>query len=256
VSAVSIAVDAADRPVVGGAFGQDKDKCGLGVNEGPSPVVARLTATGAPDPTFAGSGHATLKGHGGVTGLAPIPGGGLAAFSRYCPSPPRLEPGSPEYRVFTEAGKASPTVRRVSLPYTSFGPLIDPRRRVVVLSTVPPAAEGVDAVARCLPNGKLDPTFGHKGRAILRHEPHFAEAIAVDAKSRPIIALSAKQIVLRRYLANGKVDRRFGPNGKLTAAGQVPSAIALDGAGRIYTLSVSHDSTKGTVTVARFIPGR
>jgi hypothetical protein len=64
-------------------------------------------------------------------------------------------------------------------------------------------------------------------------KPHYGTAIAVDAQSRPIVALSAGKIVLRRYLPEGNVDMSFGPDGRLTAGGRAPSAIALDTSGRI-----------------------
>jgi sugar lactone lactonase YvrE len=134
--------------------------------------------------------------------------------------------------------------------------LIDPAGRVVELEGPPPAGEGVDSVARYLPDGEPDPSFGRHGRTILRHKPHYADAIAVDARSRPIIALEAKGIVLRRYLPNGTVDKRFGPKGRLQAKGKVPSGIALDAEGRIYTVGVSKGSTATTLQIARFIPGR
>jgi hypothetical protein len=254
VGAASITVDTQDRPIVGGAFGQE-GKCGLGFEAVAAPYVARLTATGALDPTFAGSGHATLEGYGEVTGPTPIPGGGFAVFSRYCPTPPRLEPGGPEYSVFAEDGKKSSTARQVSLPYTFTAPLIDFRRRVVELYNVDGAGVGVDAVRRYLPNGEPDPGFGRDGRVLIDRKPHFAEAIAVDAKNRPIIVLNAKRIVLRRYLTNGKVDRRFGPKGRLTVAGETPRAIALDGEGRVYTLSLSGSLAQTNLRIARFIPG-
>lgn len=253
VGAAAITVDTQDRPIVGGSFGQE-GKCGMGFEQVTAPYVARLTTTGALDPTFAGSGRAIFRGYSTVTGLAPIPGGGFAVFSKQCPTPPRLESPGTEYGAFTEDGEANPAFRKALLGETSTTPLIDSRRRVVLLNSVLGAGSGVDAVARWLPNGRPDPGFGRDGRVALRHKPHYAEAIAVDAKSRPIIALHTKGIVLRRYLQNGKVDRHFGPNGKLTAAGKIPRAIGLDGEGRIYTLSL-RAGEQTTLRLARFIPG-
>ena len=64
-----------------------------------------------------------------------------------------------------------------------------------------------------------------------------ADAFAVDAQRRPIIAVEAGRIELRRFLPNGKLDMGFGPRGRLTAKSAEPSAIALDARRRIYTVS-------------------
>lgn len=253
VSALTIAVDAADRPVVGGAFGKEPGYCDFG--RGPDPFLARLSATGALDTTFAGSGHAVLTGPGELASLIPAPGGGLAVFSRRCPSEPRLEATGSQITAFTESGEASATTREVLLPFSYQAPLLDPAGRIVQLESVSPAAEGVDAVARSLPDGERDPSFGLGGRAPLHQKPHYGTAIAVDAQSRPIIALGAGKIVLRRYLPEGNVDTTFGPGGRLTAAGSAPSAIALDASGRIYTVSLAPDLHRTKITLARFIPG-
>jgi hypothetical protein len=243
--------------VVGGSFAKQAEYCGdnLMIGVGPNPFAARLTGAGALDRTFAGAGNAVLKGPGEVSGVATTAGDGVAVFSHRCAEPPRLESTNPQISTFTESGEANPTTQEALLPFTFAAPLIDRQDRVVELESVPPAAEGIDAVARCLPNGEPDPGFGRGGRAPLRHKPYYGTAIAVDAQSRPIIALFTRQIVLRRYLEDGRVDADFGPGGLLTAKGKAPSAIALDSDGRIYTVSVSPESARTTITLARFIPG-
>jgi uncharacterized delta-60 repeat protein len=257
VSALTVAVDAADRPVVGGSFAKEAEYCGdsLRIGIGPDPFVARLTSTGALDGAFGGTGHAVLKGPGEVSGVAATAGDGVAVFSHRCAEPPRYESTNPQISAFSEGGEATPTAQEALLPFTYQPLLLDPQDRVVELEGVPPAAEGIDAVTRRLPNGEPDPSFGRGGRAPLGDKPHYATTIAVDAQSRPIIALFAKQIVLRRYLEDSEADTAFGPGGRLTAKGTPPSAIALDAEGRIYTVSVVSASARTTITLARFIPG-
>jgi hypothetical protein len=259
VAVGGLAVDAQDRPVIAGSFGAGVESCGYYETlEAPnrSAYIARLTAAGAPDPSFAGTGSTAIKSMAGISGLTAIQGGNLAVFSYYCPTPPRYESRSSAYSIFTESGARSPLAREVSLGFSYVAEAVEPSGRVVQIESAPPAGEGVDAVARYLPSGKPDPHFGRQGRAILRHKPHYATAIAVDAKGRPIIALATKGIALRRYLAIGKVDRRFGPHAQLTAKGNLPRAIFLDAQGRIYTLSVSKGAAATGVQIARFIPGR
>jgi uncharacterized delta-60 repeat protein len=255
VSAGPLIVDAQDRPIVGGEFGPETS-CGYGAEGAVHPYIARLSAAGAPDPSFAGKGYATLGGAGGVSGLAATRGGNLAVFSNACPTGARYESRAPEYSVFTEGGAPSPIARHVPLGYSYVPMLVDRRGRVVQLESSPPAGEGVDAVTRYLPNGNSDRGFGRHGSFLFRHKPHYADAIAVDAKNRPIVAMSAKRIVLRRFLTDGEVDERFGPKGQLTAKGAAPRAIAVDAEGRIYTVAVSKGPTATSVQISRFIPGR
>jgi uncharacterized delta-60 repeat protein len=255
----SLAVDAQDRPVVAGSFGPGAGSCSYTETlEAPdrSAFLARLTATGTPDPSFAGTGFTALTSFGGISGMTALRGGNLAVFSFYCPTPPRFESRSSEYNVFTASGARSPLAWQVPLGFSYVAPVVEPNGRLVEIDSSPPAGEAVDAIARYRPDGKPDHRFGRHGRAVLRHKPHYAEALAVDAAHRPIIALSTKRILLRRYLSNGKVDRHFGPHGQLSADGKAPSTIALDPKGRIYTVSVSPDTAETSVQIARFVPGR
>lgn len=258
VEAASIFVDAEDRPVLGGAFSSNGDvPCGYDFKKGPDPFVARLTTTGAIDETFATSGHELLRGPGGVDSVAPYPAGGIAVFSRPCSFGARVEEQAPLYGRLDGNGHANPHVKERSLDFTYGSPLIDPKGRLVEIESVPPAAEGPDALARYHPNGRLDRGFGDKGRVILgRKLGRGADALAVDAQDRPIVAAEAGRIELRRFRANGKLDRRFGPGGRLTAKAEAPGAIALDAQGRIYTLSLSLGPSATTLRIARFIPER
>jgi uncharacterized delta-60 repeat protein len=255
VEATSIYVDEQDRPVLGGSFGNGP--CGYDSNNGPEPFVARLTTTGAIDETFAASGTRLLRGLASVESVAPLPGGGTAVFSRPCSFGARVEEQSQLYSKLTESGATDPQVKERPLAFTYESPEIDPKGRLVEIESVPPAAEGPDALTRYLPNGRRDRGFGSKGRVILgRKLGGGGYAFAVDAQGRPIVAAEARRFELRRFRPNGKLDRQFGPGGRLTAKAQIPNAIALDGDGRIYTVGLAGFSAQTVVQVARFIPGR
>jgi uncharacterized delta-60 repeat protein len=266
LEATSIIVDVQNRLVVAGSFGKAAESCGYTIGSGPDPFVGRLTASGAIDKTFAGVGHAVLKGPGGVTSLAQLPGGGAAVFTTPCSTtpcsttpcstPPRFEWRSPYFSALTESGEASPFATERPLGFTYQAPAIDSNGRVLELESPPPAAEGADALARYLPSGDPDPGFGRRGRVVLRRGSRWASAFAVDAQDRPIIAVAARKIELRRFLPDGKIDMGFGPRGRLTAKSTAPSAIALDARGRIYTVSLARNQSQTTVRVVRFIPGR
>lgn len=252
----SIFVDAQDRPVIGGSFGAGSERrCGYTFESGPAPFVGRLSASGAIDASFAGSGTAVLKGPGGVSSLAEIPGGGIAAFTTPCSTPPRFEWQAPVFSAFTESGEANPLATERPLAFSYTAPAIDPDGRIVELESPPPAGEGASALRRLLPNGERDPSFGNKGRVVLIHGLRPDGAFAVDAQGRPIIATETGKVELRRFLPDGRLDTAFGPRGRLVAAGEEPSAIALDGSGRIYTVTLTRGSPKRIVEVDRFIPG-
>ena len=66
--------------------------------------------------------------------------------------------------------------------------------------------------------------------------------------------MTTRRTELRRFLPNGKPDRRFGNGGRLTVKSTAPSAIAFDAGGRIYTAPLGRNSSQTIVKVARFIP--
>jgi hypothetical protein len=127
--------------------------------------------------TFAGSGHAVLKGADVVGSLARIPVGGPAVFSDPCPTPPRFESRPLLFSAFAESGEASPLATARSLGFTYLAPTID---------------------------GDRDPGFGHHGRVIPRRRYRVAEAFAVDAEGRPILAEESGMVDLRRFLRTAR----------------------------------------------------
>jgi uncharacterized delta-60 repeat protein len=254
--ATAIAVDSQDRPVIGGVFESEAESlCGY-VR---SPFVARLTISGALDTTFGGRGYALPAGSGEVTALGQTPGGEVATLSRGFFCGPRTSEEPSRLSVFTETGAASPGLDPARPAFTMTRALaIDPRGRILVLQAPAEMSKEPFVLVRLQADGDLDKSFGHQGGVALTGGLKVATAITVDAKSRPIIAMQGSKIELRRLTANGKIDMGFGPKGRLTAKGGAPSAVALDGRGRIYTASVVKDPSLKTgygIEVARFIPG-
>lgn len=255
----SIAVDAQDRPLIGGGSAERLDSCESGFG-GPSiPFVARLTAAGAPDTTFAGTGYVTLaEERAQVTTVALKPDGGPGLLSQGCPTEPRLEGQGSAYYAFSESGEAAALDPTRGAAYRLPSLAIDPSGRILLVDEVGPAAEGPDALARFLPNGELDPGFGRGGKVVLNHGLHWASALTVDAAGRPIIAEVGRAIELRRFLSDGRIDPGFGPGGRLTVPGPIVQAIALDGEGRIYTVGSIRGPGLKTgygIAIARLLPG-
>jgi uncharacterized delta-60 repeat protein len=94
------------------------------------------------------------------------------------------------------------------------------------------------ALARYLPSGKLDPSFGADGKVVT----HLDQAGTVDALLQPdgkivAVGVSGTRFALVRYQRDGTLDRSFGGDGIVltSSAGDyaVPGKAALDRAGRI-----------------------
>jgi uncharacterized delta-60 repeat protein len=258
VSAGSILVDSQGRPVIGGSYGETSEPCGVNISGGPSPFVARLTASGEIDNAFGHAGHAILGEKGGVESLARSPAGGLVVFSTPCSTPPRAEARAPVFTDLTENGDPVTPAVHGALDFSWVAPRLDPKGRIIELESPPPAAIEYEpsALVRVLPNGHSDRSFGKGGRVVLR-KPREPFNFAVDPAGRPVIvsASKARGTELRRLRLDGRPDPGFGPGGVIAARIAIPSALAFDAGGRIYTLSLTGDSTRRTIKVARFVPG-
>jgi uncharacterized delta-60 repeat protein len=260
VEGTSIIVDSQDRPIIGGQFEQSANFCAAYLDGTRAPFVARLTASGALDTTFAGKGYELAGEQGAVTVLGQIPGGTVATFSQGYSCGPRTDAWPSLLSSFTESGEASPGLdpNRPAL-YMKPAMAIDPSGRILVVQIPSLFSEKPLTLVRLQPNGDLDTSFGKNGGvSITAGLEHLGSAFTVDAKGRPILAGGNERIELRRLKTNGKIDLRFGPKGRLTAKGEYPEAVALDSRGRIYTASFVRSPTLKTsvgIEVARFIPG-
>ncbi|HJZ34763.1 MAG TPA: hypothetical protein VJ204_00715, partial [Solirubrobacterales bacterium] len=123
---------------------------------------------------------------------------------------------------------------------------------------------------RISPDGEPDPTFGARGKTILRLAPGDAttlESLAVDPRGRLIIggtleAAGGRSLLLMRVSAKGVWDRKFGPHGRvatpeprLTQFGV--SAQFFDRHGRLITVhQIAGDGKNHSgLVVARYRPG-
>lgn len=267
---VSLTVDAQDRPIVGGYTSSLVQSCYLGTHPIRAPLVARLTASGAIDPSF-GGGHGYVIGNeGAIVAMGFAPSDELVTLDNR-----RLECGEheAEYRTMTgrltEAGDTSPLLDPGRPELTVFPQLaVDPSGRSLVLETSEAWAEdeGPNVLTRLLPSGAVDTSFGHEGGMPV--SGRFANGtwfagIGVDAKGRPLVAAGAKGVEVLRLQTDGKADPKFGPKGVVRggAKGNTegrPEAIALDGRGRIYVAGWVVDPALKTgdgVQVTRILPG-
>jgi uncharacterized delta-60 repeat protein len=130
--------------------------------------------------------------------------------------------------------------------------------------TAPIGSAAQFALARYLPDGRLDGSFGTGGKVVTgfgaRYEPATAHAMAVQADGRIVVAGGASgDFALARYLPDGRLDAGFGDNGRvltdLGADAEWISAIAADSAGRIVAVGVSSPLMgPGDLALVRYEP--
>jgi uncharacterized delta-60 repeat protein len=118
---------------------------------------------------------------------------------------------------------------------------IDSSGRIIVVG----GTNNTFAVARYKPSGKLDRSFGRAGKVTVefgRGCSASASAVAIDGSDRIVLAGSSKclghrsKFALSRLRKDGRLDRGFGSNGRVTTGFPVSahaSAAAIDSSGRM-----------------------
>jgi uncharacterized delta-60 repeat protein len=140
----------------------------------------------------------------------------------------------------------------------SFNVVIDDQDRILIVGLII-AADGSRRVSlvRLLPDGSLDLSFGSGGRVITPPTGVITWALALQPDGKIVVAGQAQwsgfgtRAILRRYEADGSVDRTFGRRGRVT----IPhvwggfSDLAIEPDGRLVAAGVSMDSH---LFIARF----
>ncbi len=203
-------------------------------------AVVRLERDGTPDATFGEGGKVTTPigldtetayaiavqpdGKIVLAGNSKTASDGLDfALVRYLPDG-KLDPD------FGAQGKVTTAFTNDS--DTAYAILIEPDGKIVVGGEANrgTATTGFDfALARYLPNGQLDPSFGEGGRVTtpIRSsnggDTIYSLAVQDIGGERCIVAAGGSgDFSLARYRANGALDDRFGTQGKITGVFGVP----------------------------------
>jgi uncharacterized delta-60 repeat protein len=125
---------------------------------------------------------------------------------------------------------------------------------------------GSFALARYLPNGKLDPSFGGDGKVVTRFRSgkRYSESfsVVIQPDGRIIAAglcCGARFFALARYLPNGRLDATFGADGKvttdLTPGSDVAYDVTLQPDGKIVAAGVAaKDRNAARFAVVRYRP--
>ena len=123
-----------------------------------------------------------------------------------------------------------------------------------------PAQAMALALARFLPNGRLDRTFAGDGLLVTSARRHWAGAIELGIRPDGRIVVGThghagerQGFALVQFRRNGALDRTFGNAGiAVSEVGYGVHALALDGRGRI--VAVGRTKSLLDFVVARFLP--
>ncbi|HNI70427.1 MAG TPA: hypothetical protein PLO27_03845, partial [Marmoricola sp.] len=163
-------------------------------------------------------------------------------------------------------GEVDPTFGSANGVVTDFGGTDDVVRALAVQPdwkyVVAGTSNGRVALARYLPNGSLDPTFGAGGKVITTvSSTDEARGIVLQPDGRILVAGSTsmggvRNTMLLRYLANGSPDASFGAGGRVVASfspnNDAASSVALQPDGRILVAGYSDGAARRGFLVARF----
>jgi uncharacterized delta-60 repeat protein len=204
--------------------------------------VARLTSVGTLDGTFGVGGRVVtdLGGQDLATQLLLLPDDKLVAVGE------TVGLGSDFALVrYLPDGSLDPTFGSGGKVITDLGSTSDHGDDAVLTSEGKIVVTGASfpnlALARYLPDGTLDPTFGTGGVA----KPTVGEAWGVAQQSDGKLVVTTGKLAAARLTAEGALDNTFGSGGIADAGLTGESrALALDGAGHVIVAGTSQADFK------------
>lgn len=255
-SAADVAVQGNGRIVVAGRSGYNF-------------AVARYTERGKLDRTFGGDGRVTINFGGAdnaeavaiqrngkiVVGGFSCVGGGMCSGDDFVLA--RLKRGGGLDHTFSGDGRV-----RYNLGGSDrvFDLAIQRDGRIVAAGSTLAAAGDDFAAIRLKPNGKLDRTFSGDGKQRTGFGgSESARALVIQPDGRIVMvgttdATPTVDFALVRYRPNGKLDRSFDSDGRLTTdiggGGDAAEDIAMLGRNRFVV--AGFDGPSGDVVVARY----
>jgi uncharacterized delta-60 repeat protein len=281
VGVVGLAVDSGDRPIVTGSAVVEVGHCTPSQNryQASEGIVARLTANGASDPTFADNG---LRSIGGLSwlGSPTLTSAGIVVNGSNVDPCPHGGPLSPSVLVrLRDDGSLDQGFGASgfwSRPFTRVSSLaVAPGGKLVLLARTIELSHGEwiesrGTAFRLRANGSFDTSFGQGGHAQPKLSKwSFLEAIAADAKGRVLLLGDVwykrgkswrSKFLLIRMTATGEPDPDFGRHGRvMTGFGgrtKIRAADLLLNRGRIVAGGkVSGPQAGNGFALARYLMG-
>jgi uncharacterized delta-60 repeat protein len=220
-------------------------------------LLVRYMEDGSLDTSFAGDGSATADGHFGdsARGLA-IQSDGMLLVSSDGYLFRLTSTGAPD-GAFGVAGRVSMAERTSTVA-------LGPGDAIFAAATRTEGGDDLFSIARYLPNGRPDTTFGTNGQTrtpIGATTYSRGDAAVVQNDGKVVVAgyalTSAKgyELAVVRHLADGSLDASFDADGVATAGGAGSStdfghAVAVQADGRVLVAG----QMSGQAAVVRFTP--
>lgn len=284
VAVVGLTVDRANRPIVAGSAVAEVGRCGRSKvrYEASRGFVARLSESGALDPSFAGDGTREIGGPSWL-GLPTVAGNGVLATGNAVDRCRQGGPFAPSVLVRISAdGSLSPGFAGDGLwsrPFTRVSDLAAaPGGKVVLLTRTIELRRGrwIESAGRAVRlrrNGSFDRRFGRRGEAQVRLRRALIATLATDSRGRVLLAGTVRrkpsrkrsthlEFLLIRTTGRGRVDRSFGRRGRVTtsfgARANVSAAeLIVDQNNRITVGGkLSGPTSRNAFAIARYLGGR
>jgi uncharacterized delta-60 repeat protein len=217
-------------------------------------AIARYTSSGVLDPSFGGGGLTTtdLGSFDQATALARQPDGKFVVAG--------IGTTGSDFAVarFSSSGNLDPTFGAGGVVTTDFGPFdqafdvaVTPSGKIVVAGRT----GGDFALARYLPDGSLDPSFGTGGKVTTDFgSTDSASGLAVGPGEKVTLAgSSGSDFALARYNDDGSLDASFGSGGRVATdfagGSDNASAVVVEPSGMITAVGFT-SPTPGTTSFA------
>jgi uncharacterized delta-60 repeat protein len=212
--------------------------------------VIRLRRGGRLDRSFSGDGLRRINitpGHDFAHEVLVQPDGkillaGAASCAPNCYNyflAVRLLPDGRRDRSFGTAG-----VVRINFPYSlneaAWSVALDSRDRIVLAGGVELYGHDM-AVARLLPDGRLDRRFSGDGRAVVEDTGISVTAYAVDIDSGDGVVTAGNHFAAARFHSNGSKDESFGETGFVGLGEFIAEDVHVMKDGRIVSMGRTHD---------------
>jgi uncharacterized delta-60 repeat protein len=225
-------------------------------------ALARYNPDGALDPTFNGTGKVLTDFSG--------PGGLDVAWALAIQSDGKIVAAGSGLARYNPDGTLDPTFNATGKLLTDFfarALAIQSDGKIVVAGSSTANGSSDFALARYNPDGTLDPTFNGTGKVLTDFSGSGsgdgALSMAIQSDGKIVAGGSSDasgsiDFALARYRSSGRLDRRFGANGKVltdfTRSFDDAQALAIQSDGKIVAAGASRAIDTSDFALARYLP--
>jgi uncharacterized delta-60 repeat protein len=232
-------------------------------------ALARYLPNGSLDPTFSSDGRVLTDFGGNDLALAvALQSDGKVVVAGFSDTGSRRDFALARY---LPDGRLDPTFSTDGKVTTDFGGFSDALAVAIqhdgkiVVAGDAIASGGLDfALARYLPDGRLDPTFSTDGKVTTDFSGDFDQihVVALQHTGEIVVAGESwasgnRNMALARYLPDGRLDPTFSTDGKVTTdfgGGETANTLVLQSDGKMVVAGGSDANRHGDFALARYLP--